>query len=173
MVARLTIGKKKYVAVETKMKTIVERAEHLRAMFTQAVQDDALAYQAVMASFQMPRTTSEEISTFQAALETATLKAAQVPLEVARMAVEVLELALQVIESGNRNAISDGGSAAALAGAALQGASLNVRINIASLEDKSSAADLFHQIEHLDHLALGLQDRIHATLAGRRELSSL
>jgi len=51
------------------------------------------------------------------------------------MAVEVLELALQVIESGNRNAISDGGSAAALAEAALEGAGLNVRINIASLED--------------------------------------
>ena len=173
MVARLTIGKKKYTAVETQMKTIMERAEDLRARLTQAVQDDASAYQAVMATFQMPRTTPEEANAFQATLETATLKAAQVPLEVARMAVEVLELALQVIESGNRNAISDGGSAAALAEAALEGAVLNVRTNIASLEDKSSAADLVHQIEHLDHLALGLQDRIHATLAGRGGLSSL
>jgi len=36
------------------MKTILERAEDLRARLTQAVQDDASAYQAVMATFQMP-----------------------------------------------------------------------------------------------------------------------
>ena len=173
MVARLTIGKKKYAAVEPQMKTIVERAEALRLELTKAVQDDASAYQAVMATFQMPRTTPEEISAFQAAIESATLNAAQVPLEVAHRAVQVLELALQVIESGNRNAISDGGSAAALAMAALKGAGLNVRINVASLEDKTPAADLILQIEHLDQLALGLQDRIQATLVGRGGLSSI
>jgi glutamate formiminotransferase/formiminotetrahydrofolate cyclodeaminase len=173
MVARLTIGKKKYAAVETQMKTIVERAEELRLELATAVQDDASAYQAVMATFQMPRTTPDEVSAFEAAMESATLKAAQVPLEVAFKAVEVLELSLQVIESGNRNAISDGGSAAALAGAALKGAGLNVRINVASLEDKTPAADLIHQIEDLDHLALGLQDRIQAILVGRGGLPSV
>ena len=173
MVARLTIGKKKYAAVETQMKTILERAECLRVQLASTVQEDAAAYQAVMETFKFPRTTPEEIEVFQTAIESATMKAAQVPLEVARKAVEVLELALQVIESGNRNAISDGGSAAALAGAALEGAGLNVRINVASLEDKTSATDLVRQIEHLDRLALGLQDRIHATLASRGGLSSV
>jgi len=173
MVARLTIGKKKYAAVETQMKTILERAECLRVQLASTVQEDAAAYQAVMETFKFPRTTPEEIEVFQTAIESATMKAAQVPLEVARKAVEVLELALQVIESGNRNAISDGGSAAALAGAALEGAGLNVRINVASLEDNTSATDLVRQIEHLDRLALGLQDRIHATLASRGGLSSV
>jgi glutamate formiminotransferase/formiminotetrahydrofolate cyclodeaminase len=173
MVARLTIGKKKYAAVESQMKTIVEHAEDLRAKLTQAVQDDASAYQAVMATFQMPRTTPEEVKAFQAAIESATLKAAQVPLETARMAVEVLELALQVIESGNRNAISDGGSAAALAGAALKGAALNVRINVNSLENKTVASDLLLRIEQLDHQALHLQNRIQATLVERGGISSV
>jgi glutamate formiminotransferase/formiminotetrahydrofolate cyclodeaminase len=173
MVARLTIGKKKYAPVEAQMKTILERAEELRSHLATAVQDDASAYQAVMATFQMPRTTPDEISAFQAAIESATLKAAQVPLEVARMVVEVLNLASKVVEHGNLNAISDGGSAAALAAAALKGAGLNVRINIASLEDKALAADLIQQIQHLDQLGLGLQNQIQATLAGRGGLSSV
>jgi glutamate formiminotransferase/formiminotetrahydrofolate cyclodeaminase len=172
MVARLTIGKKKYASVEPQMKTILERAEDLRSKLTQAVQDDASAYQAVMAAFQLPRATPDEVSAFKSAIESATLKAAQVPLEVARMAVEVLELASQVVETGNLNAISDGGSAAALAGAALSGASLNVRINIASLEDKTLAADLIQNIQHINRLALVVQEKIQATLTGRGGLSS-
>jgi glutamate formiminotransferase/formiminotetrahydrofolate cyclodeaminase len=173
MVARLTIGKKKYASVEPQMKTILERAEQLREKLTRSVQEDASAYQAVMATFQMPRTTPEELSAFQAAIEFATLKAAQVPLESARMAVEVLELASQVVEMGNLNAISDGGSAAALAGAALQGAGLNVRINVASLDNQASAADLIQKIQHLDRQGLDLQDKIHATLTKRGGLSSI
>lgn len=173
MVARLTIGKRKYVQVEPQMKAILERAEDLRAKLNAAVQEDASAYKAVMATFQLPRTTPDEVSAFEAALESATLKAAEVPLEVARMAVEVLELAYQVIESGNINAISDGGSAAALAGAALTGAGLNVRINIASLKDKTPADALNEQIQNLDQRAIDLQGQIQTIIVGRGGLSSV
>ncbi len=124
-----------------------------------------------MATFQLPRTTPDEVNAFEAALESATLRAAEVPLEVARMAVEVLELAYQVIESGNINAISDGGSAAALAGAALKGAGLNVRINIASLKDKTPADSLNEQIQHLDQREIDLQAQIQKTIVGRGGLS--
>lgn len=58
------------------------------------------------------------------------IEAARVPLRTAKVAAEVLELASRIAPIGNRNAVSDAGVAAQLAGAALRGALLNVRINL-------------------------------------------
>lgn len=171
MVARLTIGKKKYAGVEERMKSILQRAEVLRAELAKAVQEDAEAYQAVTAAYQMPKDTAEEIGTRVAAIEAATLKASEVPLGVASKAVEALELTSQVVSQGNLNAISDGGSASALALAALSGAALNVRINLASLRDKSAGNPLLERLGQLEDDATRLEQTIQATLKDRGGLS--
>ena len=54
-----------------------------------------------------------------------------------------------VAEKGNSNAITDAGSAAALARAALTGAGMNVRINLTGLEDPDSAAKMHSRLEDL------------------------
>ena len=50
MVARLTVGKGKYKDVEPLMVSLTEQAEKLRAKLQQAVQEDALAFEKVMAA---------------------------------------------------------------------------------------------------------------------------
>ena len=133
MVARLTIGKKKYAAVEAQMQTILAEAEQLRIELSSAVQRNSAAFEKVMSAFKLPKDTAQEEQTRVKAIEEATWEATLVPLEVCCWAVETLGLADQVISLGNLNAISDAGSSAALARAAFQGASLNVRINVKSL----------------------------------------
>ena len=71
------------------------------------------------------------------AVEAATLQAARVPLSVAVAAADAADLAAEAIEIGNVNAISDAASAVALARAAFQAASLNVRVNAKQLADPS------------------------------------
>ena len=139
MVARLTVGKKKYAAVENQMRMIVDSAEPLRSELTAAVTDDSAAFDAVMEAFRLPKDTPEQQTLRQAAIETAYVHAAEVPLRVARAAVAVLGLAAQTAAHGNTNAISDSGSAAYLAQAALRGAALNVRANAAVVQDKATA----------------------------------
>ncbi len=58
MVARLTIGKKKYAAVEAQMKEILNQAERLRCELTAAVDEDSAAFEGVMAAFKLPKDTS-------------------------------------------------------------------------------------------------------------------
>ena len=60
MVAGLTIGKKKYAEVEAEMQAIRVVAENLRAELTHAVDDDAAAFEVLMATFKLPKETEEQ-----------------------------------------------------------------------------------------------------------------
>ena len=139
MVGRLTVGKKKYKAVEPQVWPIIERAEELRAALTQAVAEDAAAFEEYMKARRMPRNTEEEKAKRAEAILAATRIAAEVPLHTAERAVEVMELAHEIASIGNTNAITDAGTAAALARAAVIGASLNVRINASGLPEDEAA----------------------------------
>jgi glutamate formiminotransferase / formiminotetrahydrofolate cyclodeaminase len=171
MVARLTIGKKKYATVEAEMQTILAHAEELRVELTAAIARDAAAFEAVMAAFKLPKETVEQQAARTQAIEAATLEAARVPLEVAQKAVVVLDLAAQVIASGNLNAISDGASGAALARAALTGAGYNVRINVASLQDAAAGQALLTELRRLENRANEIEGQIRAAIPARAGIS--
>jgi glutamate formiminotransferase / formiminotetrahydrofolate cyclodeaminase len=173
MVARLTIGRKKYAAVENEMQAALEQAESLRQLLTQAVVEDAAAYDKVMDAYRMPKDTQQEQAVRQDAIQEAIFGAAQVPLTIAKLAVKTLELAYKVVASGNINAMCDGGTAAALALASLSGASLNVRINVKDLHDESHASMLEEEIAHLESQALSVEAQIREVLQERGGLSFL
>jgi glutamate formiminotransferase/formiminotetrahydrofolate cyclodeaminase len=171
MVARLTTGKKKYAAVETQMQIVLERADSLRASTTAASQRDAAAFEALMTAIRLPKEKPEEQADRERAVQSATLQAAQVPLEVAGQSVEVLELAAQVVAAGNLNAISDGATGAALAQAALRGAGYNVRINLSGMKDQLAAQDMLEKLHQLERRAEALEKQVQAELASRGGIS--
>jgi glutamate formiminotransferase/formiminotetrahydrofolate cyclodeaminase len=167
MVARLTIGKKKYATVEERMQDIITQAEALRSQLAEFVQQDSAAYEQVMAAFKLPKDTSEQQLERFCQIQVATMIASQVPLQTARLSVQVMELALEVISQGNVNTLSDGGSAAALARAALTGAGMNVRINTRDLEDRQTAQALLTELVGLEQHAAELEAAIQAAIQER------
>jgi glutamate formiminotransferase/formiminotetrahydrofolate cyclodeaminase len=167
MVARLTTGKKKYISVEAQMQNILKEAERIRFELATAVHRDSAAFEKVMAAFKLPKETSQEELERLKAIEQATWEATLVPLEVCHWAVEILSLASQVISLGNLNAISDGGSAAALARAALTGASLNVRINVKSLPPTDRVQNALDELIAIEKHANELEALIHKVLNER------
>ncbi len=167
MVARLTIGKKKYLEVEPQMQHMLARSEALRDELTQAIAQDAAAFDKVMEAYKLPKETPEQQALRQQAIETAMQGAAQVPLEVAQKALEVLELAATAVELGNLNAISDGAAGSAMAKACLTGAGYNVRINAVSLKDQAAAQRFLDAIADLDRQAGQIEDRIRKVLKER------
>jgi len=170
MVARLTIGKKKYESVKDQMWALIEQAETLRAELTAAVDEDAAAFEAVMAAFKLPKDTEEQQAARNAAVQQATFAAAQVPLTVARRAVQVMDLALQAAQLGNLNAISDAGSGVALGRAALTGAGMNVRINLLGLDDQTPGAPLLLELAELEHRATRIESELRLALKERAGL---
>jgi len=167
MVARLTIGKKKYAAVEAQMIEILNQAERLRRELTAAIDEDSAAFEGVMASFKLPKDTPEQQRVRAEAIEKATLRAAQVPLTVAQKSVEVMALAERAVALGNLNAISDGASAAAMARAALTSAGYNVRINLAGLADKAAGDTLLDQLWTLEGKAVKLEINVQKSIQER------
>src|SRR5689334_7383506 len=137
MVAGLTVGKKKYVAVDAEMKEVAVKAAALGNQLSSLVKRDAEAYAQVSEAHKLPKEPADAAARRGEAIKRALLKAAEVPLETARAAVEVAQLAAVVAEKGNSNAVTDAGVAALLAQAAARGAAYNVRVNIQALEDKS------------------------------------
>jgi glutamate formiminotransferase/formiminotetrahydrofolate cyclodeaminase len=173
MVARVTIGKKKYASVEDLMRKIEQQAESLRSDLTVAVEADAEAFEDVLAAYRLPKDTPEDETHRANAIETATLHAAEIPLSVAQKAVEILRLSGEAVEHGNLNAISDAGSAVALAGASLTGAALNVRINATALMDTQLSDRLVTQIKEIEGIGNGLLQDLRGRIAERGGLSQI
>ncbi|MBI5962024.1 MAG: glutamate formimidoyltransferase [Chloroflexi bacterium] len=167
MVAGLTIGKKKYAEVEAEMQAIRVVAENLRAELTHAVDDDAVSFEVLMATFKLPKDTDEQKEARNTAIIKATLNAAHIPLHVAEDVVKVMELALKCAKHGNANAISDAMSGFAMSRAALTAAGCNVRININSLEDKSAGDKMLTELAELEDEADKLEQEIRAIMKER------
>jgi glutamate formiminotransferase/formiminotetrahydrofolate cyclodeaminase len=167
MVARLTLGKKKYAAVEDEMYAILAEVEKLRGELKAAIEKDSAAFNAVLETFKLPRDTEEEAATRQKAIDDATLVAARVPLETGRMALRVMQLAAQAAEHGNLNAISDGATGAALARASLTGAGYNVRINVTSLSDPRLGEDLMKAVQELEAKAERAEAQVRQAMVER------
>jgi glutamate formiminotransferase/formiminotetrahydrofolate cyclodeaminase len=171
MVARVTIGKKKYKDVEEKMKAVVEKADRLRKELEAAVAEDSAAFEGVMAAFGLPKASDEEKAARRKAIQQATLKAAQVPLEVADKALQVLELVQVAAEKGNANAITDAGTAAELAQTAITGAGLNVRINLSGLDDRDEAANLTASLDGIKIEAEVVLESVRAAVETRGDIT--
>jgi len=168
MVSGLTIGKKKYEAVEAEMQAIRVVAENLRKELTQAVDDDASSFEVLMATFKMPKDTEEQKAARNAAVVQATLNTAHIPLHTAEGAVKVMELALKCAQRANLNAISDSMSGFAMARASLTAAAYNVRINIKSLGDVSSKGGIMlRELAELEKKADELENEIRSVMKER------
>lgn len=126
----------------------VEGRKHLDVLLN-LVNEDTEAFNTVMAAFQLPKGSDEEKAARAEAIERATLYAAEVPLRTMRAAAATFPLLRRMAETGNPASVSDAGVGALAARAAVLGAGLNVRINAASLSDKSKAQPLLDEAEAL------------------------
>lgn len=171
MVARLSIGKKKYAGIESRMMQIIETADALRLALNKAVGEDAAAFEAYLAAVRLPKDTPEQQSARASAMERATLHTILMPLSVSRKAVEVFQLAVETAQTGNVNAISDAASGAALARAALTGSAYNVRINCPNLQDQKSAREFIEEINLLESQVGALDNDLRSALTERGNLA--
>jgi glutamate formiminotransferase/formiminotetrahydrofolate cyclodeaminase len=146
MIARLTIGRRKYAEVDAEFRALLDEAETLRGRLVALGEADAAAFDAVSAAYGLPK---EPAPARRDAIQQALLGASQVPLDTLRVARRVAALAARAAVAGNRNAVSDAGVAALLAGAAARGAAYNVRINVGSLPEPGAGAALVAEAARL------------------------
>ncbi len=135
MVARLTVGRKPYAAVDAQARDILDEADRLRAELRRLVDEDATAYEGVSRAYKIPKVDPQRVQAVDAAL----LAAARPPAEVVKLGRRVLALAQTIEHIGNKNAVSDARVAAMLATTAIDGATENVNANLAGMSDQARA----------------------------------
>jgi formiminotetrahydrofolate cyclodeaminase len=149
MVGHLTIDKEGFEDLNERMRSLVETAEDERKAFLALSDEDAAAFEAVMASFRLPKGTDEEKASRTMRIQEAYAAAAAVPLQLATRCVRLMEQAEDATAMGNPHAASDGYSAGLLLFAAALAALANVRINAAGLKDEAMGQGLVDECDGL------------------------
>lgn len=164
MVANLTIGKKGYEDSWDEMTDVAIKAQHLKDELLRAVDRDTEAFNSLMSAFGLPKKSDDQIAERESAIEQTTKNACLVPLDVMKNSLEVLKLAKIVAEKGNANAASDAGVASLMALSAVQGAGLNVKINVPGIKNDAFVDRMKNEVKMIIAEATKLQREIIETV---------
>src|SRR5439155_19286648 len=113
------------------------------------VDEDTAAFNKVMTAFALPKDSAEEKAARTAAIQSANKYAAEIPLRVMETAAKSYPLLAEMAENGNPASISDVGVGLLAVRACVEGAALNVRINVAQLKDEKFKTALLQKIQQI------------------------
>jgi glutamate formiminotransferase/formiminotetrahydrofolate cyclodeaminase len=162
MVGNLSSHKRGWDARWEEFSEAAERAQSHKDILLRAVDEDTEAFNAIMAAFGLPNTTPEEKSARKAAIQAATRRAIEVPFKVMQESLKSFEVIRQMVETGNPNSVTDAGTGALCARAAVHGAFLNVKVNSSGLDDKVFANQVLTDGERMVQEADKLEREIIA-----------
>lgn len=166
MVCALTIGKKKYAEVQELAASVQAQALLMKDRFTAIIDLDTEAFNGVSAVFAMPRDTDEQKAARKAAMQEALKKCTDTPMEMMRLSLEGMKLIESICGKLNASAASDLGCAVLSLRSAVQGAWLNVLINVGGLDDAAFADNLRGKGQAIIDEILPLADRLYAAIQG-------
>lgn len=167
MVGNLTIGKKKYAAVEEDIKGLMKQLETLQSHLMGLVDEDARVFAPLAAAYGLPAGTDEEKEYKAAVMEKNLLAASLVPIQIMEDAMAVLDVLEELEEKGSVMAVSDVGVAVQFARTALSGAVMNVYINTKSMKCREKAAEIDKAADDMMETGLGQADRIYGRVLNR------
>lgn len=149
MVCKLSIGKKGYEAFDGELNEGLRKTESLSKSLLKRIDLDTDAFKDVMAAFKMPKEPEDAKKARTDAIQRGYKEAVQSPLGIARECLDVLKIANTLLGKSNTNALSDLGVASLQAHAGLEGAIMNVKINIPSIKDEKFVAETSSEISTL------------------------
>src|SRR5260370_5892093 len=149
MVANLSAGKRGWDDKVEYFSEWAVKAQQLKDELLSLVDEDTAAFNRVMNAFALPKQSAEERAARSKAIEEATKYAAQIPLKVMETASKSYELLAEMAGKGNPASISDVGVGALATWACIEGAALNVRINLGQLKDEKFKMDLHEKVRKI------------------------
>ena len=148
MVGSLTVGKKKYAAVEAEIIELKAKCDALQKELLDQVEADEINFVPLAKAYGIPKDDPNRAQI----LEEATLVACSTPMKIMELCCQAIEYIAVFAEKGSRLAVSDAGCAAVCVKAGLQAASLNVFINTKTLKNREVA-------DEMNAKALGMLDK--------------
>ncbi len=163
MVCELTIGKKGYEESESELKKILEEAGALRKRAEELIDEDAAVFNEVMNAYKTPKDNPRRVEVIQNALKKATMT----PMEIAKIGIRSLELSKIVAFKGNVNSVSDVGVAALAANAGVQGALLDIYVNLKPMKEDPDKGEMLDRTKEFGERAKSLFEDVNGVVSFR------
>jgi glutamate formiminotransferase/formiminotetrahydrofolate cyclodeaminase len=167
MVANLSAGKRGWEDQLSYFSDWAVKAQQLKDEMLLLVDEDTAAFNEVMAAFALPKGSAAEKSVRTAAIQSANKQAAEVPLRVMEAALKAYELLAEMANKGNPASISDVGVGLLAVRACIEGAAMNVRINLPGLKDEPLKSALLGKLQTLRAESESKFEAIHQTVVGK------
>ena len=157
MASNLTVGKKKYAAVQAEILELNASFADLEKELLDQVEADEQGFLPLAAAYKLPKDTPD----YDRVMDGATMEACRVPLKIMELCARALDCIAVLAEKGSRMAVSDAGCGAVCCKAAMQAASLTVFINTKSLKDCDAARNIDEKVWQMLRDYGLLADRIY------------
>lgn len=161
MVCELTVHKKQFAEVREDVLAVQAKASQLQKAFLDVMDRDTDAFLVVSNAFAMPKATDEEKAARSAAIQKGLEGCTATPFEMMQLAAQTIELTESLLGRFNTASASDLGVGALSLRTAVQGAWLNVLINIGSLKNKELAEDYRAKGQALVDEVVAAADRVY------------
>ena len=167
MVANLSAGKRGWDDKLQYFSDWAVKAQQLKDELLFLVDEDTAAFNKVMAAFGLPKDSAEEKAARSAAIQSANKYAAEIPLRVMETAFRTYQLLAEMADKGNPASISDVGVGALAVRACIEGAAMNVRINLSGLKDEKVKTDLQEKVRKVTADSESQFTKIHQVVEGK------
>ncbi|WP_419699641.1 glutamate formimidoyltransferase [Mucilaginibacter sp. NFX135] len=167
MVANLSSHKKGWDDRWEEFSNWAEKAQAYKDELIRLVDLDTTAFNRIMESFGLPKSTPEEKAARDKAIQDATKYAIEIPFKVMQAALNSMEVIKAMVEIGNPNSVTDGGVAALCARTAVLGAFMNVKINASGYKDKDFVTDIIAKGNDIEQKAIALEAEVIELVNGK------
>lgn len=162
MVANLSAHKPGWDERWEEFSNWAEKGKYYHDTLLQLIDEDTNAFNKIMDTFALPKSTDNEKKIRTQAIQNATKYAIEIPFKVMTICFESMQVMKAMAEIGNPNSVSDAGVGAIAARSGVIGAFLNVKINCTSYKDKDFVNNIITQGSDIENKAIELENEILA-----------
>jgi glutamate formiminotransferase/formiminotetrahydrofolate cyclodeaminase len=137
-----------------------EKGKRYQEELLTLVDDDTNAFNTLMNAYGMPRSTEQEKNERDLKIKEAARQAILVPFRVMQVSHDALGVVRAMAEIGNPNSVSDAGVGALAIRTAVMGAHLNIKINMAGLDDTEFSEKILRETTRIEEETIETVDRI-------------
>ncbi|MBN2632307.1 MAG: glutamate formimidoyltransferase [Bacteroidales bacterium] len=167
MVANLSAHKRGWDDRWKEFSDWAEKGKTIQNLLLGLVDEDTLAFNRILEAFRLPKSTIEDKESRHEAIQEATRFAVMVPFRIMETAYEAFPLIREMVMKGNPSSVTDAAVGALAIRSCIRGAFLNVRINIAGLDDKIFAGEIVKKGSDLERNAIRYEQEILAEVESR------
>lgn len=153
MVANLSSHKRGWDHRWKEFSDWAEKGKQIQNSLLELVDEDTIAYRRIIEAGRLPKSTGKEQVFRRKMISEAVKYAIEVPFMIMETAMEGYDVIKEMVKEGNPASVTDAGVGALALMASVKGAFLNIKINAAGLDEKSSVENILQKAAEIERIS--------------------